>query len=218
MRHSISALLPLLFTLSVPLVAAPPSHEVIVLIGTYTTGASTGKGIYRMRLNLDTGQLPSPGLVAGTVSPSGTTLDPKTPLLYAANEVSRFPATPGGGVSAFSIAKHGSLKPLTQQGSGGSGPCYVAVDRNGTRVLVANYGSGSVASLPIESSGKLKPASATVQHEGSSVDPNRQKGPHAHSINTDPANHYALAADLGLDKVLVYKIDAKGSLTPNDPP
>ena len=218
MRHSISALLPLLFTLSVPLVAAPPSHEVIVLIGTYTTGASTSKGIYRMRLNLDTGQLSTPDLVAETVSPSYITLDPKKPLLYAANEVSKFQDKPGGGVSAFSIAKDGSLKPLNQQGSGGSGPCYVAVDRNGTSVLVANYGSGSVASLPIESSGKLKPASATVQHEGSSVDPNRQKGPHAHSINTDPANHYALAADLGLDKVLVYKIDAKGALTPNDPP
>jgi 6-phosphogluconolactonase len=229
MRHSISALLPLLLTLGVPLIAAsgptgspapppPPAHDVIVFIGTYTTGASTSKGIYRMRLNLGTGQLSTPDLVAETTSPSYLALDPKKPLLYAANEVSTFQNKPGGSVSAFSIGKDGSLKALNQEGSGGTGPCYVAVDRAGTRVLVANYGGGSVASLPIESNGKLKPASATVQHEGSSVDPNRQKGPHAHSFNADPTNHFALAADLGLDKVLIYKIDAKGTLTPTNPP
>ncbi len=224
MRHSISVLLPLLVTFGVPLIAAsgsplpPPAHETVVFVGTYTTGASTSKGIYRMRLNLDTGQLSAPELAAGTVSPSYLALDPKKPLLYAANEVSTFHDKPGGGVSAFAIGKDGSLKALNQEASGGSGPCYVAVDRAGTRVLVANYGSGSIASLPIESNGKLKPASAKVQHEGSGADPTRQKGPHAHSLNTDPTNHFALAADLGLDKVLVYKIDSKGALTPNDPP
>jgi 6-phosphogluconolactonase len=226
MRHSISALLPLLLTFGVPLIAAsgspppppPPAHEVTIFVGTYTTGASTSKGIYRMRLNLDTGQLSTPELAAETVSPSFLALDPKKPLLYAANEVSTFQDKPGGGVSAFAIGKDGSLKALNQEGSGGSGPCYVAVDRAGTRVLVANYGSGSIASLPIESNGRLKPASAKVQHEGSSVDPTRQKGPHAHSLNTDPTNHFALSADLGLDKLLVYKIGAKGALAPNDPP
>ena len=96
MRHSISALLPLLLTFGVPLFAAsgspppPLAHEVTVFVGTYTTGASTSKGIYRMRLNLDTGKLSDPEVAAETVSPSYITLDPKKPLLYAANEVSTF--------------------------------------------------------------------------------------------------------------------------------
>src|SRR5262249_14008025 len=60
---------------------------------------------------------------------------------------------------------------------------------------------------------------AFVQHTGSGADPNRQKGPHAHSINVDAGNHFAVAADLGLDKLLVYKFDAaKGTIAPNDPP
>src|SRR5689334_20163641 len=180
MRHSISALLPLFLTFGVPLIAAsgppPAAHEVTVYIGTYTTGASTSKGIYSMRLNLDTGQLSNPELAAETVSPSYLSLHPTKRLLYAANEVSTFQDKPGGGISAFAINRDGSLKPLNQEPSGGSGPCWVSLDHAGTRALVANYGSGTVASLPIESNGKLKPASATVQHEGSSVDPNRQKG------------------------------------------
>jgi 6-phosphogluconolactonase len=91
------------------------------------------------------------------------------------------------------------------------------VDRTGTKVLVANYGSGSVVCLPIQSDGSLEPASAFIQHEGKSIDPGRQQSPHAHSINLDQANRFAFAADLGLDKVLIYRFDAsKGTLVPND--
>jgi 6-phosphogluconolactonase len=225
MRHSISALLPLLLILGAPLVAAsgsppPAAHDVTVYIGTFTTGASTSKGIYSMRLNLDTGKLSEPTLAAEALSPAFLAFHPTKRVLYAANETDKFQDKQGvGGVSAFAINRDGTLKPLNQEFSGGSGPCYVAVDRAGTQVLVANYGSGSIAALPIESSGKLKPASATVQHQGSSVDPNRQKGPHAHSFNADPTNKFGLAADLGLDKVFVYKLDPKkGTLTPNEPP
>jgi 6-phosphogluconolactonase len=95
----------------------------------------------------------------------------------------------------------------------------VIVDRQGRNVLVANYGGGSVAVLPIGADGRLQAPSSVVQHTGSSVDPNRQKEPHAHSINVDADNRFAYAADLGLDKILIYRFDvAKGTLTPNDPP
>jgi 6-phosphogluconolactonase len=231
MRHSISALLPFIFLCAVPFTgegvagstaAGAPraaSHEVLVFIGTYTTGASTSKGIYAMRLNTDTGQLSTPELVAETVSPSYLAIHPTRPVLYAANETDKFEDKPGGGVSAFAISAKGTLTRLNEQPSGGSGPCYVSVDRAGSRVLVANYGSGSIASLPLESNGRLKPASATVQHAGQGADPNRQKGPHAHSIAADPTNKFVLAADLGIDKVLVYRLDPKaGTLVPNDPP
>jgi 6-phosphogluconolactonase len=108
---------------------------------------------------------------------------------------------------------------LNQQSSVGSGPAHLIVDTSGRDVLVANYGGGSVAVLPIETDGRLKPYSAFVQHTGSGVDPQRQKGPHAHSVNVDPENRFAYVADLGLDKVLIYRFDAgKGSLVANDPP
>jgi 6-phosphogluconolactonase len=95
----------------------------------------------------------------------------------------------------------------------------VVVDRDGKNVLVANYGGGSVASLPIGADGKLAEAASVIQHKGKSVNPGRQEAPHAHSINLDAANRFAVAADLGLDKVLVYRFDPKsGKLTANSPP
>ena len=93
------------------------------------------------------------------------------------------------------------------------------MDRSGQRVLVANYGGGSVASLPITADGSLEPATGFVQHTGMGADPKRQKGPHAHMIEPDPDGRLVLAADLGLDKVLLYRLDAKtGALAPADPP
>src|SRR5438309_1032293 len=83
----------------------------------------------------------------------------------------------------------------------------------------ALLGAGSVAVLPIGSDGRLTPPSCVIQHAGSSVQPRRQEAPHAHSINLDTANRFAFAADLGLDKVMIYRYDgARGMLTPNDPP
>ena len=101
----------------------------------------------------------------------------------------------------------GKLTLLNQQSSRGAGPCHLVVDKTGKTVLVANYGGGSVAALPIEADGRLGAAASFIQHEGSERQPERQKEPHAHSINVDPANRFAIAADLGLDKVLVYKLD-----------
>ena len=103
--------------------------------------------------------------------------------------------------------------------SGGPGPCYLVVDRQGKHVLVANYGGGSVSVLPIQTDGRLGPATAFVQHHGSSINRERQEGPHAHSINLDAKNKVAVVADLGLDKLFLYRFDAaQGTLTPNDPP
>jgi 6-phosphogluconolactonase len=108
---------------------------------------------------------------------------------------------------------------LNAQASAGAGPAHLDVDKAGKNVLVANYGGGSVAVLPIAADGSLKPASSTIQHTGSSVDPDRQKAPHAHDIIVDGSNHFAYVADLGLDKVMIYRFDsAQGKLTPNDPP
>lgn len=191
------------------------SNECLVYFGTYTSGKS--KGIYVSRFDTASGKLSAPELAAETTNPSFVAIHPSHRFLYAVGELS---GKKGGAVSAFAIdPQSGKLTLLNQQSSVGVGPCFVAVDKAGKNALVANYGGGSVAALPIQSDGRLAEASSFIQHTGSSVNPKRQKGPHAHSINLDAANHFAFTPDLGLDKVLIYKFDsAKGTLTPNNPP
>lgn len=125
-----------------------------------------------------------------------------------------------GAVSAFALNRSsGLLAPLNQQLTHGEGPCYVSVDSAGKWLLAANYRSGNVAVFPIQADGRLGAATSVVQHQGGSVHPERQAGPHAHSVIPDPANQYVLVADLGLDKIMLYRFDtARGVLTPNDPP
>ena len=192
--------------------------DVLVYFGTYTGEKS--KGIYVSRLNPATGALTEPELAAETANPSYLAVHPGSRFLYAANEVGTFNGQNSGSVSAFAIDRgSGKLTALNQEASGGGGPAHLVTDKRGRNVLVANYGGGSVAVLPIRADGTLAKASAFVQHTGSSVDPKRQKEPHAHSINVDPADRFAYAADLGIDRVLIYKFDpAKGSLVANDPP
>lgn len=189
-----------------------------VYIGTYTGAKS--KGIYLGELDLASGALTIKGLAGEAVNPSFVAIHPNQKFLYAVGEVDNFDKKKTGGVSAFAIdPKTGNLTLLNQQSSGGAGPCHLVVDKAGKNVLVANYSGGSVASLPIGDDGKLKEPASVIQHKGSSVNADRQKQPHAHSINLDAANKFAIAADLGLDKLLVYQFDpAKGTLTPHEPP
>jgi 6-phosphogluconolactonase len=199
---------------------APPGGrgDLLVYFGTYTGAKS--KGVYVSRLDVATGMLSAPELAAESASPSFLAVHPSRPLLYAVNEVNTFGGQKTGSVSAFVIEPgSGKLTALNQQSSGGTGPAHLTVDAAGTNVLVANYGGGSVAVLPIDATGALKPATAVIQHSGSSLDPQRQTGPHAHAIIVDSADRFAYVADLGLDKVLIYRYDAaKGSLTANVPP
>jgi len=193
-----------------PLAQAEPPAKQWVFIGTYTGGKTNSKGIYRCELDTDTGMLSKPELAAEVASPSFLTLHPSQPFLYAVGELPNFNGKKGGAVSAFSLDRaSGSLKLLNQQSSGGAGPCHLVVDREGKNVLVANYGGGSVSVLPMGADGKLGESTAFMQHEGKSVNPQRQEAPHAHSINVDPKNRFAVVADLGLDLLLVYDFDAK---------
>jgi 6-phosphogluconolactonase len=152
--------------------------------------------------------------VAETSNPSFLAVHPNRRFLYAVNENGK------GTVSAFSIdPKTAKLTLLNSVSSRGDGPCHLAVDQTGKYLFVANYGSGSVAVLPIGNDGKLGESTAFVQHTGSSVNKQRQAGPHAHCVTQSPDGRFLLVEDLGLDEVLVYKFDAaKGTLTPNDPP
>lgn len=188
-----------------------------VYFGTYSGKES--KGIYTSELSLADGKLSEPRLAAECVNPSFVAIHPNGHFLYAVGEVDDAGGATGG-VTAFAIdPKTGDLKKINQKSSGGAGPCHLSVDATGKCLAVANYGGGSVASLPIKPDGSLAEAASFIQHKGSSVDPARQKEPHAHSANFDAGNHYAIVADLGLDKLLVYKLDpATARLKPNDPP
>jgi len=198
--------------ISLAVVSAAWAKTLPVYFGTYTGGDSS-KGIYRSSLDLDTGKLSEPVLAAEAKNPSFLEIHPNGKFLYAVSE-----SGGAGSVSAYAIADNGNLTFLNQQPSSGSGPCHVSIDHTGKNVLVANYGSGSASVIPIKPDGKLAKPPGFVQHEGSSVNPNRQKGPHAHSINVSPDDRFAFVADLGIDKVMIYKVDVeKGTIVANDP-
>jgi 6-phosphogluconolactonase len=190
----------------------------LVYVGTYTGPRS--KGIYAYRFNAATGQSASLGLVAETTNPSFLVIDRTRRFLYAVNEVSDYQGQKSGGVSAFAIdRKTGRLTLLNEVASRGADPCYVTLDTTGKYVLVANYGGGTVVAFPVRKDGRLGEPSAFVQHTGRGHDPERQEAPHAHEIEVSKDNRFALAADLGLDELLVYHFDAAhGALSPNTPP
>jgi 6-phosphogluconolactonase len=198
---------------------AAKSDKLWAFVGTYTNKGSS-KGIYQFDLDPATGKLTPRGLAAEVANPSFVAIHPNHRFLYAVSEVNDASGKKGGAVTAFAIdPKTGCLTRLNHELTGGNGPCHLVVDKQGKNVLVANYGSGCACVLPIHEDGKLGEATDSVQHHGSSVDKDRQEGPHAHSINLDPSNRFAFVADLGLDKVMVYRFDpAKGTIKPNDPP
>jgi 6-phosphogluconolactonase len=172
-----------------------------------------------MRFDPATGSLTSPEVAGEVKNPSFVTIHPNRRFLYAVGEIDQFRGKKGGAVSAFAIdPKDGKLTLINQETTGGGGPCFVTIDATGKVALIANYGGGSISAVPVKPDGSLGAPTAFVQHTGSSVNKSRQSEPHAHSLNPTPDNKYAIAADLGLDKLLVYKLNpADGTLAPNDP-
>ncbi|MCP3802750.1 lactonase family protein [Allokutzneria sp. A3M-2-11 16] len=172
-----------------------------VYLGCYTLGTGGGKGIGLADADLHTGALKVVSTVEGVVNPSFLTLAPNRRTVYAVNE------TTEGRVSAFAVDANGGLKALGSQSALGADPCHLAVHPSGRYVLTANYSSGSVAVHPIREGGALGPATDLVQHKGSGPDPDRQQGPHAHQVLTDPSGRWLHAVDLGTDSVYVYRLD-----------
>jgi len=215
----------LLFSLvTVTAASAAPKGKYLLFVGTYTEKQQS-KGIYAYRFDPSSAELTPLGLTAETTNPSFLAIDPSHHLLYAVNEVGKYKDASSGAVSAFAIdAEKGSdptgkLQLLNEVASRGADPCYIAFDKTGKYALVANYTGGSIAVFPVQPDGHVGEASAFIQHAGSSVNRERQEGPHAHWIETTPDNRFAIAVDLGLDELLVYRFDARtGSLAPNHPP
>jgi 6-phosphogluconolactonase len=175
--------------------------------------------IHTFQLDSETGQLKPLHQTTDVENPFFLALSPDRKFLYSIHAVA-FGGAENEEVAAYSIEDpSGQLKFLNRQSARGTASCYLSVDSTGRTVLVANYSSGSVAALPINDDGTLREAASFVQHEGSGVDPKRQTGPNAHCIVVSPNNRFAYAADLGLDKILIYRLDAeKSQLTPNTQP
>jgi 6-phosphogluconolactonase len=191
--------------------------------GAYTAKDANGIHVYRVE---DSGTLTKLFESPGLPNPTFLAIHPSNKYLYAVNEIGEYEGKPAGAVSAFFIHADGSLAPINTQSSVGSGPCHIIIDRAGKHALVANYGSGSAAVLPINADGSLEPASAFVQHttpwgwhSGGGSDAERQEGPHAHSATLSPDEQHVYVADLGLDKLMTYRFDgSKGALEANVPP
>lgn len=191
--------------------ALVPADEELLYVGTYTDGGDLAEGIHLVRFNTKNGALTRLGAINAGANPSFLTIHPKEHTLYAVNEVTTRAGKSAGGVSAFAINhENGQLSLLNEQSSEGGAPCYISPDREGRSVLVANYVGGNVAVLPVMSDGALGPASHVVQHAGRGPNAQRQEAPHAHFIAMDPSNRFALVADLGIDRVLVYRLSADG--------
>lgn len=192
------------------------NQDRILYVGTYTTNKS--EGIYVYRFDPNTGALQRSSAIM-SINPSFLTIDRSKRFLYAVNEVGQYAGKPGGGVSAFAIDRDTfNLRLLNEQATQGADPCHLSVDSRKGTLLVANYTGGNVSVLPLRSDGTLGMVAEVKQHEGSGPK-EQQKGPHAHCIIFDRLERHALAADLGIDKVMIYRFDrATGKLSPASQP
>lgn len=195
----------------------PAGADPLVFVTAFAPGERGA--ILAYEFNSKNGNLTPIQRTAGVENPFFLALSPDKKYLYSIH-AKQFGGKENEQVAAFElVGRTGKLKLLNRQSAEGTAACYLDVDRTGKTVLVANYTSGSVAALPIKSDGSLGEPASFIQHKGSSVNPQRQKEPHAHCIVVSPDNKYAFAADLGTDQILCYKLDpAATKLTPNNPP
>jgi 6-phosphogluconolactonase len=181
----------------------------LLYVGTYTDDKRT-EGIFLVRFDTRSGALQLEHGVEAGPNPSFLAIHPNGRVLYAVNEIDQRNGKATGAVCAFAIAPDdGALTRMNEQSSEGGSPCYLSVDRSGRALFVANYVGGNVALLSLDQVGSLGAATQVDQHRGKGPNAERQEGPHAHSIVADPSNRYVLAADLGVDKVIIYRLDVE---------
>ena len=180
------------------------NESLIMYVGTYTSGKS--EGIYGYHFNPESGKLTRFTSI-GSINPSFLAIDRTKRYLYAVNEVGQYAGKPGGAVSAYKIEPGtGNLYLLNEQATQGADPCYLSIDNKKSTLFVANYTGGSISVMQLRSDGTLGLVMDLEQHQGSGPK-EQQKGPHAHCIILDRLERHALAADLGIDKVMIYKFD-----------
>lgn len=210
-KNLLFSLLVLINTLAFGQKAKPKNDSFYLLVGTYTSGKS--EGIYVYKFNTNTGDFQPISIAKNLKNPAFLAISPNEKFVYSVGEVDN-----GGAVYAFGFDKNkGVLTQLSTQSANGSGPCHVAVDKTGKWVIVGNYGAGSLTVLPVEANGGIGSAIQTIKHEGKGPKP-QQDNAHVHSINIAPNNQDIFVADLGIDKIVTYQLDAKtGKLSTGNP-
>jgi len=177
-----------------------------IIFGTGQVFEGKGEGIYLLEMDLSSGALEIKHVFPNIVNPSYITFDPSYNFLYAVNELKEYQGKASGSVSAFSISQpDGVLTFINKQATSGTDPCHVTTNPQGNYLYVSNFMSGSVAVFPINPDGSLGQTSQFIQHSGSSIDPSRQQGPHAHALVFTPDGRFAFVPDLGLDKLMIYQ-------------
>lgn len=184
-----------------------------VWIGTAKSPKS--EGIYHCTFNAESGKLSEPTLAAKVDGPGFLALHPNHQSLYAVGTLDGKPS-----VIAYRIVredKSPKLQLINSLEIGDGGAAHVSVDPTGRTVLTAQYGGGSVAAFSLKEDGALGERTELIKHKGGSgVVPNRQEASHAHWTGFSPDNRFAFVPDLGLDQVVIYKVDAaKAKLTPH---
>jgi 6-phosphogluconolactonase len=206
MLPRLASLATFLLAVLTPLTAAP--SEFFVYFGTYTNAKTASQGIYRSRLDVATGRLSAAELAAPAKDPAFLALHPNGQFLYALDESADSKRTTNKGLSAYTLnAATGALTLLAETSTGSSGACHLAVDATGRALLVANYGGGGVSAVALTPDGRFGALGPVINHRGSSVNRARQEAPHAHGIYPSPDNRYALVPDLGIDRIVAYKLD-----------
>lgn len=183
-----------------PTSSAPRRRIRPLFLGTYTSVDGGGPGIGLATYDEGTGRITGGGTVEGVADPSYLAVHPSGDTLYAVNERET------GTVTAVRIAGGGAPQVLGSRPTGGAGPCHLSVHPSGRWLLSADYGSGTVAVHPVESSGALGERTDKVTHGSPPPGPGQQ-GPHAHQIITSPDGRHVLAVDLGTDTVYTYRLD-----------
>ena len=198
------------------------NFDYFAFIGTYTKGnvvnqGLESRGIYILGYNSKNGELNLLNTALEKDNPSFLSISPDGKYLYSVGEIDD---ERGGALSAYSIdKKNASISIINSISTGSSGPCHLMTDSSGSILLAANYAGGASTLAKINNDGSLDDDVQVINHQGSSINPERQMEPHAHSINISPSGNYALVPDLGTDKVVIYKIDKVAKkLEPNDPP
>ncbi len=217
-NHMVTYLMPIVAVMTLGLCTPrADAAELLVFVSAFAAGEEGA--IHAYRLDVATGALQLLRRTTEVEYPFFLAFAPDRNFLYSTHAQGEFGGAAHEHVAAFElVGDAGELKLLNRQSTRGSASCYLEVDATGKAVVVANYGTGSVASLPIRPDGSLGEIATFVQHEGTSVDPARQKGPHAHCAVISPDNRFVLAADLGLDRVITYRLDAAAAeLAPGRP-
>lgn len=214
--YSIVACLALLYFIVSGNLIAAEKNMLKFYTGSYSTAQE--EGIQCFAFDPETGNIEYLSGTSGIENPSFLAIHSNGQYLYAVSETDRKEGNLTGGVASFRVGSSGELQLINEVTSGGAAPCHISLDRSEQMLMAANYNGGNIAAFPILANGELGEMSSFHQHTGSSVHPSRQQAPHAHSINPDPDNRFALVADLGLDKVFVYRLDPEAATLERNSP